>query len=166
MSRAGRKRKLTTREPNGRPQREACRPHRQRVTQWAAIMNEPRLGSQLGLLNLVGKITQAEYEAGLAYRDAREAYQRAMGFPATHARGQDLNAVHGLAIQPDDDTQREMRERTEKRLVSMENAIGGHMTLAAVQWVCGEDRAYEGHAQLLALVDGLRRIAHWRRGGR
>ena len=161
----GRNRKNVAREPNGRPQREAARPHRQRVVQWAAIMNEPRLGSQLGLLSLAGKVTQQEYEAGLAYRDARDAYTLAMGFPPPSARGQNIAAIHGLAIQPDDDTQRDLRERAERRLTAMEAVIGSD-ALAAVQWVCAEDRAHEGHAQYLALVDGLRRLAAWRKGGR
>ena len=162
----GRNRKQNVaRYSNGRPVQEKPRPHRQRVVQWAALMNEPRLGSQLGLLTLAGKITQIEYEAGLAYRDARDAYTLAMGFPPPSARGQNIAAIHGLAIQPDDDTQRDLRERAEKRLTAMETVIGSN-ALAAVQWVCAEDRAHEGHAQYLALVDGLRRLAAWRKGGR
>lgn len=147
---------------SGKPKYESPRPHRQRVSQWAALMAEPRLGSQLGMLHLAGKVSEQEYAAGLAYCEARDAYTLAMGFPPPHAKGQNLSAVHGLAIQPDDDVQRDRREKAEKRLAAMEAAIGDYAVLAAVQWVCAEDRACEGHVQLLALQDGLRRLAAWR----
>jgi hypothetical protein len=95
MSRAGRKRKLGKRERNGRPQRErgtdpneiaAQLPHRTADVYWLdsrrAIPIEKRHDAKaehpLGRLNLVGAISDAQYDAGCRFRSDVLLYRRVL----------------------------------------------------------------------------------------
>lgn len=164
----GKKRNNTAaRYPGGQIKYDRPRPHRQRVIAYSAMMNDPRFKSQITLLHAAGKLTDSEKEVAEAYQDAREDYRQAMGFAPPFARGQDLSAVRGLVNLPDDDEQRERREKAEKRLTAMELAIGHNSAeLRAVQWVCGEDRFHETYEQFLALKSGLGRLVIFRRQGK
>lgn len=161
----GRNRKNVAREPNGRPQREKIRPHNQRLFD-VARFRDPRLSTPLGLMAYNGAITEALYEAGMAYRDAREAADRALGIAGRQPRGQDLSAVRGLGMVADNDEARLRRERCDKRLAAMEAAIGDHVTLGVVQSVAIYDLVPGGTDKVEMLVRGLTRLAAWRKGGR
>src|SRR5690349_23748682 len=86
MSRAGRKRKAGNREKNGRVQRErgidqnlaaAEMPHRTAEVCYLSLRraipcdkrHDPKAEHPLGRLNLVGAISDAQYDAGCRFRD-------------------------------------------------------------------------------------------------
>jgi len=88
--RAGRKRKLTIRYPNGRA---LAKPHHARVESMLAVAIEARQRvfglsvenatrveavDLLGRLRLSGEISEAQHAAGLAYAQEREDYHRVM----------------------------------------------------------------------------------------
>src|SRR5690349_25039535 len=95
MSRAGRKRKAGNREKNGRVQRErgidqnlaaSEMPHRTAEVCYLSLRraipcdkrHDPKAEHPLGRLNLVGAISDAQYDAGCRFRDEVIRYRRGM----------------------------------------------------------------------------------------
>lgn len=86
---AGRKRGTGNREPNGRLQRErpvdtralaAIMPHRRDVP--GNCQDDARAESNFGRLLLNGKISRAQYYAGIRYRDIVLRYRAVMSIPS------------------------------------------------------------------------------------
>lgn len=81
MARAGRKRKITLREPSGKVQRVyenpkahvTMQPHRAVVP--VKFRETQEAGSEFGRLMLQGRITPAQYEAGKLYADIVVSYR-------------------------------------------------------------------------------------------
>lgn len=165
----GKKRKAgVARYPSGQIKYDKPRPHNQRFLDIVRRARDPLLATPFGLMAYHGVISEQLYEAALAYREAREAADRALGIPGRHPRGQDLSAVHGLGGVLDDDLARERREKCDKRLTAMEAAIGDHITLGVVQSVVIHDLVPGGTENVERLIGGLTRLAAWRKvtGGR
>jgi len=88
VTRKGRKRRIGSREKNGRTQRErgidpqtvaAGHPHRKSVAE--AVRHDPRAESVMGRLRLNGWITEEQYQAGVKYRDIVMRYRAIIDAP-------------------------------------------------------------------------------------
>lgn len=99
MARAGRKRKITLREPSGKVQRVyenprsqvAMQPHRVAVP--AKFREAQEAGSEFGRLMLLGRVTPAQYEAGKLYADVVTSYRAAILAQPYTASAIDLGRV-------------------------------------------------------------------------
>lgn len=101
MARAGRKRKITLREPSGKVQRVYINP-RQQVAQQPHRIQVPKehreseeAESELGRLLCRKQITRAQFEAGKLYLTLVSQYRAVKGFPPLHPQAIDLSSVRG-----------------------------------------------------------------------
>ena len=98
---AGRKRKLGARQPNGQPKRD---PNSEREDQIMSValaqrkrlmpkgtpkkdLRDQKAGDNFGRLRLTNQITEAQYAAGLHWRDTFLAYALVMGVPLPRTLG-------------------------------------------------------------------------------
>lgn len=92
MARAGRKRKVVAREPNGRPDRKETEqrysPAAIKRMSDAAVMaaHDPRLGTVLGRLLLLGEISARQAGAGWQWAEIAHEYYAAIGATPLHVR--------------------------------------------------------------------------------
>ena len=97
----GRKRKITARQPNGQPKRP---PHAEREDQIMSValaqrkrtmpkgtpksvLRDQKAGDVFGILRLTNQITEAQYTAGIHWRDTFLAYALVMGVPLPRTLG-------------------------------------------------------------------------------
>ena len=116
MSRAGRKRKLVEREPNGRAQRALGDPcitvRDQRIARGANLDNwrAQEHSTPLGRMFMAGAFdhplntdtAKRRYDAGVWYRGLWLAKQRALSLPQPHVRSPGAPTGKGRDIDPDD----------------------------------------------------------------
>jgi hypothetical protein len=133
----GRKRKTTTREPNGRAQRTSIdvkavaqtMPHRQEVK--PEIRHDPLAETKLGRLRLNGWITQPQYEAGDKYREIVLRYRAVIDAP----RGE--QSLAGVIVGPwggsgalDDDEARRRKDQYDAAFEALECGAGNRAARA------------------------------------
>lgn len=152
------------REPNGRPSRTDRVQYVQR--ELAAIragVIKPEWGTPLGELARAGRVTPSQYAAGTWYADARKAADAALSLPPRNPTAQDMNAVHGASNREDDEASIRAKRRVIEICAKAEAVLGhGSRRYRAVMWVCVFERRCEDHEQLLALLEGLSLLAHYR----
>jgi hypothetical protein len=108
----------------------------------------------MGRLLRLGDIRAVEYDAGQKYRALRSAADRALGLPARHPTGIDLNASRGIygGSEADPDNDRAIISA----LHSAEDYIGrGSKRLAVLQSVALYDDAPTTYEQVIALREAL-----------
>ena len=167
---AGRKRKNGKREPNGRLLRAlADRTSVAGTVKDLAIIArerlDPALASPFGRLLRLGDIRAVEYDAGMKYRALRSAADRALGLPARHPTGCDLNASRGFLLGSEADP------ANDRAIISTfhtaEDVVGrGSKQLSVLRAVCLYDDApttYEHKLMLKSALDKL--VKHWGIGG-
>ena len=162
-----RRKKLITREPNGRPQREARQhsPTEIRRLRDAAMrgLRDAEWGTELGRLFLERKISAPMYFAGKRWREAAEKYRDVIGvFPIKSTSLQRGSLSH------DPDPESPAGKKAHKRNAEAEeNFMEAHAALvaagmgaeSAVRRLCEEDQVLTGHYDLLKAWDGLLALA-------
>jgi len=161
----GRPRKIGRRKPGGRlaqayinPKAQvATQPHRASV---GKTMREwPEAGSPFGRLMLNGKITPAQYEAGVAYADLAASYRAVFDVPRIHPSAMDLANVgpsvsQGMASH----IARAIRARYDAAF----EAIGANRLQRAVKDAAVLEKPVHGDFNLSLLKKGLDRlVAHF-----
>ncbi len=162
----GRPRKIGRRKPGGRlaqayinPKAQvATQPHRASV---GKTMREwPEAGSPFGRLMLNGKITPAQYEAGVAYADLAASYRAVFDVPRIHPAGMDLASLGrsvGAGIDPS--AARVIRRRYDAAF----EAIGANRLQRAVKDAAVMEKPVHGDFHLDLLKRGLDRLVdHFR----
>ena len=162
MSKAGRKRKPGTREPNGRLQRPAQSSpavywQRERET-LRVVSRHPEWESPAGVLCRAGEITTAQFAAALRFASERRAADAALGLPPRSPRAMDMNLTPGY---PPDDTPEAQRRRRMAIAAfdAAQVALGvGSAAHGACLWICVYEQRHDCHGQLVALKDGLSKL--------
>lgn len=158
-----RPRRLTPREPNGRPSRSSQISHWQReLDALRAGARDHRLGTPLGVLLRAEKITIRQFDAGVWFSEARRAADRALGLPARCAKAQDMNAVHGASGEDDEATTAAKRKAVDAYDRAVAYVGHGSKALAALELVVVYERRPDTYEQVLALVEGLDRLMAYR----
>ena len=158
-----RPRKTGARYPSGKL-KPIETPDLQRIRQAVlTVARDERLESVLGTMYLHEKLDKRQAEAGMRFLEARVAADRALGLPPRLPRGQDLNAVNGLANELDDDDVSRRRQRAIAAYDAAEAAIGvGSRELTAVRRIVIYDRLPDDYSQVIELREGLNRlVAHY-----
>lgn len=171
MGRAGRKRKIGKREPNGQLSRRKSDKQVRRSIEQADIMFVARDarerihgvakensgtelgGTAIGRMFLRGIIGRRHLDAAKAIADRRDAYSRAIGIGRCEPQAVDLNAVHGRS--GDSMTAEMARFHIEKwdQIVDALDAAGRRGHLYAVVWsIVISDRDNLRDADLLKIA--------------
>lgn len=116
MSRAGRKRKHVSRQPNGQPSRAGARenvlsvvrsqPHRRR---FGGLSHDHRAECELGRLNLDGVIELELYDAGVRYRRIVRDMRIAIGAPPGTPSALSFDRTKGRGSDTEEDEEAEKR---------------------------------------------------------
>lgn len=171
MARAGRKRKLVAREPNGRADRKqqdagySPAVIKRMIDSAAAIAHDPKLGTVLGLMLIKGDVNARQAGAGWQWAEIAHEYYAAIGATPLHvrpislergARGEapDLNTPAGEAM-----TERDKRsvKRFERAFLVLQSQ--GHDAATICRRLC-EGRGiapdtFEQRCQALRALDAL-----------
>lgn len=146
------------RQPNGQPQRGPERGHRQRALTWARLRDK-ELGTPFGMMKWAEQITERMYDAGMEYKRAREAADRALGLGPLIAKGQDISAVGGHDTGEETPEQIKRKRNAIRKLEEMERImVPGSKCLAAVQFVVLYEQNPIDYQQVLDMKSGLRKL--------
>lgn len=103
----GRNRKLTSREPSGRPQREAAIVRRETDTPPARVRqilaaartivdrDGVLMGYEIGRLALSRRLTDGHVSAATSFATTYQIWCAVLGIPSPNARAQDISAIRG-----------------------------------------------------------------------
>jgi len=164
MARAGRKRKVGTRYPSGdlKPEdaRETVAQARQRIFAVPAELAKTReAGLAIGRLLLAGAIEQENFDAAMAWAEAREAMRQAMDI-AKPRSALDFSGAGGYdAREGDDEAYVEYCQRARRRYGEMKRTVldaDGLGVFALNEWL---DNDYPQQSLIPALIRATRAIA-------
>jgi hypothetical protein len=165
MSKPGRKpRDRGERFPSGKLRREPPPVMVRRLRDAAlAGLRDPEWGTELGRLYLEGTITATMYAAGKAWRDKAARYVRAINSFGVRSPVLEQGRA-GSPPDPDSETGREQarREANDMERFFEAHAIllsAGRLAEATVRRLCEHDEGPCGHAELIALRNGLSALA-------
>ena len=168
-----RRKSMTPREPNGRPQRSpkdpTASPTAQARLKHAALrrMADPVWGTMLGILHLTGRLNEAQFAAGRYWSELARDYTIASNSPK-YPRSVDLDPMGGSPIDPDPDTEQGSREaqqdaRTIHRYLASlaQLKLAGEVATGAVIKTCELDTFPVGEREMIGLRAGLQALANW-----
>lgn len=161
-----RRKRLTTREPNGRIQREPeglspTEIHRLRNAAFRGLRDE-HWGSELGRLFLERVLTREMHDAGKRWREEAAIYRQAIGaFPVRTA-----SLERGRSMPADPDSE-EGQKQASRETSAAERFFEAHAVLVAagmgaenaVRRLCEDDEALAGLYDLKNARTGLTRLA-------
>jgi hypothetical protein len=169
MAKTGRKRSVVARETNGRAQREREFPPAQvRRLRDAAMqgLRDPEWGTELGRLNLTGKINDSMFAAGKKWAILASQYQAAIGvFPVRTA-----SPTLGRNSEPPDPDSDEGKKIAERETNGAERFFAADAVLIQagpgvrqiVRRVCEDNEMPCGLDELARLRAGLMHlVSHW-----
>ena len=168
------KKLVRVREPNGKPSRthqeSDYAPTRVKWLREAAMagMQDARWGTELGRLNLAGKITDEMFGAGQKWSEKAKRYHSAMEGPPIDCKAIPLERC-GRASPPDPDSPDGIDQAVSdlRAVLAMQEAhavlISGAGTLAErqVRATCEHNECPDGAAGLAALRSGLLWLAQF-----
>lgn len=132
----------------------AAMPHRQDVP--ADVRHDPKALTAFGRLNLKGTITDAQYDAGVRWRDVVSLYQSSIDAPRKDAPSLSgaLLGITGGSYMTDDEARRR-RDRYMETYEALEDGAG-HIAARAVSRWCVYD---EDDRPTVDLIRGLNVLA-------
>lgn len=159
---------VTAREPNGRPQRVNLPPSSEvKRLRDAALsgMRDPMWGTELGRLHLVGKIDARQFAAGKHWGELASKYSQAMQGPCPDPKA--VNFDRGAGGQQIDPDSHEGRKEARRHARSVQSFIDAHVALKAtsvaserlVRLVCERNEMLAGYGDFMALSCGLITLA-------
>ena len=168
-----RRKSMTPREPNGRPQRSpkdpTASPTAQARLKHAALrrMADPVWSTMLGILHLSGRLNEAQFAAGRYWSELARDYTIASSSPK-YPRSVDLDPMGGSPIDPDPDSEwgsREAQQDTQtihRYLASLAQLkLTGEVATGAVIKTCELDTFPVGEREMNGLRAGLQALANW-----
>lgn len=172
LAMASRRKRMATREPNGKPSRAGQErefpPTQIKRLRDAAMagLRDSEWGTELGRLLLNGVITDSMYAAGKRWAEQAARYNGVIGvFPLKSASAEggswshqpDPDSPRGRAIAAQERNAMERYFEAEAVLIS-----GGPGVRVTVRRVCEEGEVLGGYSEVLALRIGLLKLSdHW-----